>query len=320
MKFKPIVIVAGEPNSIFSEIFLKTINKNKFRSPIILICSKNLLLKQSKLLNQKIKFNEIDKKTALLKNYKFKKINLINVNFSQSPAFEKITTKSNKYINKCFKIGLNLMKNEVSNKFINGPISKETFLKNKFNGITEYLAYKTKTKNFAMIIYNKKLSVSPITTHIPIKYVTKKINKKKIIDKIKLISNFWKKKFGKNAKIGITGLNPHCESIARYNEDKAIILPAIKFLKKNKVKVDGPFSADTIFLRRNRKKFNIIVGMYHDQVLTPIKTMFEYDAINITLGLPFIRVSPDHGPNKNMLGKNISNNLSMLNSIRFLDY
>ncbi len=319
MKFKPIVIVAGEPNSIFSEIFIKTINNNKFKSPIILICSKYLLLKQSKLLNQKIEFNEISKKKTLQKNYKFQKINLINVNYKQNRAYEKISSKSNKYINECFKIGLDLMKNKISNKFINGPVSKATFLKNKFNGITEYLAYKTKTKNFAMIIYNKKLSVSPITTHIPIKYVAKRINKKEIINKIKLISNFWNKKFKKKAKIGITGLNPHCESIAKYNEDKAIVIPAIKSLKKKKIKINGPFSADTIFLSKNREKFNIIVGMYHDQVLTPIKTLFEYDAINITLGLPFIRVSPDHGPNKKMLGKNSSNNLSMLNSIRFLD-
>jgi len=318
MKFKPIVVVAGEPNSIFFEIFLKTVNKNKFKSPIILICSKELLLKQSKILNQKINFNEI-KKITLLKNCKLKKINLINVNFNQNRAFEKISSKSNEYINECFKIGLDLMKSKISNKFINGPISKETFLKNKFNGITEYLAYKTKTKDFAMIIYNKKLSVSPITTHIPIKYVAKEIKKNKIINKIKLISNFWNIKFKKKAKVGITGLNPHCESIARYNEDKTIIFPAIKYLKKRGIKIDGPFPADTIFLSRNRKKFNIIVGMYHDQVLTPIKTLFEYNAINITLGLPFIRVSPDHGPNEKMLGKNTSNYLSMLNSIRFLD-
>ncbi len=319
MKFKPIVIVAGEPNSVFLEIFIKTLKNNKFKSPIILICSKDLLLKQSKILNQKIKFNEIDKKITQLKNYKFKKINLINVNFNQSRAFEKISSKSNKYIQECFKIGLDLMKNKISNKFINGPISKETFLKNKFNGITEYLAYKTKTKNFAMIIYNKKLSVSPITTHIPIKYVAKKIKKYEIINKVKLITNFWNIKFKKKIKIGITGLNPHCESVAKNNEDKTIVLPAIKYLKKNKIDINGPFSADTIFLNRNRKNFNLIIGMYHDQVLTPIKTLFEYDAINITIGLPFIRVSPDHGPNQKMLGKNKSNNLSMLNSIRFLD-
>ena len=79
------------------------------------------------------------------------------------------------------------------------------------------------------------------------------------------------------------------------------------------------FPADTIFLKANRKKFDVILGMYHDQVLTPIKTLYEYDAINITLGLPFIRISPDHGPNETMQGKNLSNPLSLLKAIKFLD-
>ena len=93
----------------------------------------------------------------------------------------------------------------------------------------------------------------------------------------------------------------------------------IKYLKKLKIKVSGPYPADTIFLKENSKKFNIIVGMYHDQVLTPLKTLFEYDAINITVGLPFLRVSPDHGPNEKMLGKNKSNPLSLIKAISFLD-
>ncbi|MDC0408323.1 4-hydroxythreonine-4-phosphate dehydrogenase PdxA, partial [Candidatus Pelagibacter sp.] len=207
-----------------------------------------------------------------------------------------------------------------SNKFINGPISKKTFLKKKFNGITEYLANKTNTKKFAMIIYNKNLSVCPLTTHLPIKYVSKKIDKSEIINKVKLIDSFWKKKFNKKVKIGTTGLNPHCESIDSFNEDKKIILPTIKKLKKLKYNIEGPLPADTIFLKNNRKKFDLIIGMYHDQVLTPIKTLFEYDAINITIGLPFIRVSPDHGPNESMLGKNKSNYLSLFNSIKFLDF
>ena len=92
-----------------------------------------------------------------------------------------------------------------------------------------------------------------------------------------------------------------------------------KELKMIGYKVSGPLSADTIFLRENRKKFDVIVGMYHDQVLTPIKTIYEYDAINITLGLPFIRISPDHGPNERMLGKNKSNPLSLIKAISFLD-
>ena len=319
MNYKPIIIVAGEPNSVFFELFFKVVKKN-IKSPIILIASKKLILNQAKILKKKINFNLIHNLDSIKKKKSLKKINLINVEFNQSQAFGKITSKSNNYITACFDIAINLLKKNVSNKLINGPISKKTFLKNKFNGITEYLAKKTNTKKFAMIIYNKDLSVCPLTTHLPIKYVSKKINKLEIIDKVKIINNFWKKKFNKQVKIGITGLNPHCESIDDFNEDKEIILPAIKKLQKLKYNVEGPFAADTIFLSKNRKRFDLIIGMYHDQVLTPIKTLFEYDAINITIGLPFIRVSPDHGPNETMIGKNQSNYLSLLKSIKFLDF
>ena len=317
--YKPIIIVAGEPNSIFFELFFKIIKK-KIKSPIILIASKELIVKQAKVLRKKISFNVTSEFEIIKKKNKLKRINLINVNFSQTNGFGKISSKSNSYITNCFDIAIRLLKNNVSNKFINGPISKKTFLKKKFNGITEYLAHKTNTKKFAMIIYNKNLSVCPLTTHLPIKYVNKKINKLEIINKVKLINNFWKKEFGKKVKIGVTGLNPHCESIDSFSEDKKIILPSIKKLKKLKYNIEGPLAADTIFLKNNRKKFDLVIGMYHDQVLAPIKTLFEYDAINITIGLPFIRVSPDHGPNESMLGKNISNYSSLLNSIKFLDF
>ena len=319
MNYKPIIIVAGEPNSIFFELFFKVIRK-KIKSPIILIGSKKIINKQAKILKKKIKFNLVNEFQIINKKNNLKRINLIDVDLKQSSAFSKITTKSNDYIATCFDIAIKLLKNNVSNKFINGPISKKTFLKNKYNGITEYLADKTNSKKIAMVIYNKKLSVCPLTTHLPIKYVSKKINASEIINKVKLIHNFWKDKFNMKVKIGITGLNPHCESIDNFSEDKSIILPAIKRLKKLKYNVEGPLSADTIFLKNNRKNFDLIIGMYHDQVLTPIKTLFEYDAINITIGLPFLRVSPDHGPNESMLGKNKSNYLSLLNSIKFLDF
>ena len=320
MSYKPIIIVAGEPNSIFFEIFLKTIKNNTFKSPIILIASKNLFNKQIKFLRSKVNIQDWDYKKKDPKKIRFNKINFINVDYTQTKAFDKISSKSNIYINNCFEIAINLLKRNISNKLINGPISKKYFLKNKFNGITEYLAKKTKTKNVAMVIYNKSLSVSPLTTHVPIKYVTKKIKKSEIINKVKLIHFFWRKKFKFNPKIALTGLNPHCESINVFNEDEKILKPSIEFLKRSKFNVDGPFPADTLFLKNNRKKFDIIIGMYHDQVLTPMKTLFEYDAINITVGLPFIRVSPDHGPNELMLGKNMSSSLSLEKSIKFLDY
>jgi len=318
VNYKPIIIVAGEPNSIFFELLFKVIKK-KIRSPIIIIASKKLIIKQAKILKKKIDFS-VTNEFEIVKKSKLKKINLIDVDFKQTSGFSKISDKSNQYIENCFDIAIKLLKKNISNKFINGPVSKKNFLKKRFNGITEYLAHKTNTKKFAMIIYNKDLSVCPLTTHLPIKYVNKKINKLEIFNKVKLIHSFWEREFGKQIKIGVTGLNPHCESIDIFNEDEKIILPAIKKLKKLKYNIEGPLAADTIFLNNNRKKFDLIIGMYHDQVLTPIKTLFEYDAINITIGLPFIRVSPDHGPNESMLGKNKSNYLSLLNSIKFLDF
>ena len=170
-----------------------------------------------------------------------------------------------------------------------------------------------------MLIYNDKLSVCPLTTHEPLKKVNKKINKRLIFEKVKLINNFYVNKFNKKPKVAILGLNPHCESMEKFNEDEKIIRPAVNFLKKSGLSVDGPLPADTTFLKQNRSKYDVIIGMYHDQVLTPIKTLFEYDAINVTLGLPFLRVSPDHGPNEEMVGKNKSNPLSLIKAISFLD-
>ena len=94
---------------------------------------------------------------------------------------------------------------------------------------------------------------------------------------------------------------------------------ALKYLIKQKFNISGPFSADTVFLRKNLIKFDVIIGMYHDQVLGPMKSIFGFDAINITLGLPFNRVSLDHGPNEKMFGKNKSNPNSLLKALKFLD-
>ena len=318
MNSKPILIVSGEPNSIFLEIYFKILKTKKIASPLILITSEKLLKLHMKKLKFKKKIRFLKDKNLEKYNLDNKSINLINVEYKYDKKFEKISKKSKIFIQKCFDVAFKILKQNKIKRFINGPISKKYFLNNKFLGITEYISSSFFEKKTCMLIYNKKLSVSPVTTHLPIKLVSKKISKKNISDKVILINNFYEKKIGFIPKIAILGLNPHCESIHKYNEDDKIIKPTIKYLKA-KYDVSGPYSADTIFLKNNRKKFDVIIGMYHDQVLTPIKTLFEYDAINITLGLPFERISPDHGPNEKMLGKNISNPLSLLRAIQFLE-
>ena len=319
MSYKPIIIVAGEPNSIFLEIFFKCFKKNYFRSPLIIIASYKLLNTQMKKLGFKFKINLINKNCSSLHKLNNKKINIINVNYDFKRPFENPSKKSNNYITECFELALQIIKKNKFQKFINGPVIKKNFLKKKFLGITEYLSYKTKKKNVVMLIYNKKLSVSPLTTHLPLRNVHQNISSIKIINHIKLINEFYKKTFKINPNIAITGLNPHCESNFDSSEEERIIKPAISRLIKKRYKVSGPFAADTIFIKEQSKKFDVIVGMYHDQVLAPVKTLFGFDAINITLGLPFVRISPDHGPNVSMLGKNLSNPNSLIKALKFLD-
>ena len=308
MNSKPILIVPGEPKSIFFEILFKSLKLNKIKSPLIIICNKKILYKEIKKFNFRKKVENFDQNIIDKKKIRNKKIYLINIS-DDNPKI---------YIKKCFDCAFLLLKKGLTNKFINGPINKLKTLKKKYLGVTEYIAHSFNEKKFAMLIYNQKLSVCPITTHLPLSKISKKINRKLIREKIIIINDFYKNFLGIKPKIAVTGLNPHCESILNFNEDDKIILPAIKSLKK-RINVQGPFPADTIFLSNNRKKFNVIIGMYHDQVLGPIKTLYEYDAINITLGLPFLRVTPDHGPNEKMIGKNKSNPLSLINALNFLD-
>ena len=318
-KYKPIIVVAGEPNSIFLEIYFKAIAAKKYKSPLILIASKKLLLLQMKHFNFKKKIKLIDPNNLNNLNLNNKSINIIDVKYNPKKAFEKISNKSNIYIQNSFKIAFKILKNGNTKKLINGPISKKSFLGNKYLGITEYISKKFLIKKQAMLIFNQKLSVCPLTTHVPLRSVVKKVNKKNIIEKTQLIKSFYKKFFNINPKIAVLGLNPHCESVNKINEDDKIINPAIKTLKKKNYNISGPYPADTLFTKKNRENFDVVLGMYHDQVLTPIKTIFEYDAINITLGLPFLRISPDHGPNEKMLGKNKSNPESLMQAINFLD-
>ena len=320
MNSKPIIIICGEPNSVFSELLAKSLKKFKNKKPIILLGSYSLIQLQLKKLRHKIKLKPIELKNNLLKNKNLDKVNIIDINYNFTKVFEPVSSKSNKYIADCFQKAFRIIKKNKISGLINGPISKKFFLKKKFPGITEFIANEFNIKNnYAMLIFNKALSVCPITTHLPLNKVSKKIKKKDIIIKSLIIDNFYRKNFSVKPKIGITGLNPHCENFFNISEEKKIIEPVVKKLKNRKIKIYGPFPADTIFLKQNLKKFDVIIGMYHDQVLTPIKTLYGFNAINITLGLPFLRISPDHGPNHEMIGKNKSDPQSLINALKFLD-
>ena len=318
---KPIAIILGEPNSVSSEIIFKSwIKKNDFKHlPWLVIGNYNLLLRHIKYFKFNLKLKLIEK-SFKLEDLKSAAIPVINVKYNQEKIFETISKKSNKFIFNCFSEGLNLLKQNKILGIINGPVSKETLLNKKFNGITEFIAYKVRCYNkVTMLIYSKKFAVASITTHIPVKKISSNLNIEKIVNQIQEIVFFYKKNFKKKIKIAITGLNPHCYSNEKISEEEKIIKPAIKKLKKQNINISGPHSADTLFLTKNQKNYDVVVGMYHDQVLTPIKTIMGWKAINITLGLPFIRVSPDHGVAADIVGKKIADPSSLIESIKFFN-
>ena len=319
MSYNRTIVIEGDPEGVFLELFFKTLKSKSFKNYLILICSKNNLQKQMNKAKFKKKINLLDIKKTNEILLKKKEINLIDVKLKKTKN-KKLNNKNIKaYIEKCFEISFKLIKEGFANKLINGPVDKKIFLKNKFLGVTEYVSNKFNKKKTGMLIYNKQLSVCPVTTHLPLKNVSRSINRKIIYDKINLVNNFYLKYLKLKPRIAVTGLNPHCESILKFNEDEKIIKPAIITMKKRNINVKGPFPADTIFSSKNRKLFDVVIGMYHDQVLAPIKALYEFDAINITMGLPFLRATPDHGPNKEMAGKNISNPTSLIRALEFLD-
>ena len=187
-------------------------------------------------------------------------------------------------------------------------------------GVTEFLANKSNIikDTEVMLIHNKILSVVPITTHISIKNVSKNISKDLIKKKLITLNNYFGRIFKKKPKIGVLGLNPHNAELFKNSEELLKIIPAIKMLKKRNLKISGPLVTDTAFVNKY-KKYDVIVGMYHDQVLGPFKALFQFDAINITLGLGYIRVSPDHGPGYDLIKKNKANYLSLFKCVQFIN-
>ena len=314
---KNIIIVLGEPNSISSEIFLKSINYlKKIKLNFIIIGNYSLLKKQENYLNFKKNINFSLSKIDNLRKTKF---NFINIDYKQSKPFDLKTNKTDVFVKKCFECAVLLLKKKLASGLINLPINKSKFTKNKYNGITEYIADKTNNKNKEnMLLFNDAFSVLPLTTHIPLKEIYKEISYKKIEKACKNINNFYLKTIKrKKFKIGILGLNPHNgENGYIGNEEKRIIIPAIKKLKK-KYPIIGPLSPDTSFLQRSKLKIDVLIGHYHDQILTTFKTKFNYDAINITIGLPFIRISPDHGVGTEIIGKGIADPKSFKRAIKF---
>jgi 4-hydroxythreonine-4-phosphate dehydrogenase len=186
-----------------------------------------------------------------------------------------------------------------------------------FPGHTELLAYLTATSSYAMMFVSKRHKVVLVTTHLPLAEVARKISKKVILDKLAVTDTALQRYFGlRRPKVGVCALNPHCgEEGILGNEERRIIVPAVKAARRKRMRVDGPFSSDTIFSPAVSGNFDCILAMYHDQGLIPLKTRGLGEAVNVTIGLPIVRTSPDFGTALDIAGKGMADPKGIINAI-----
>jgi len=222
--------------------------------------------------------------------------NVVHKNFSFGEIKAEYGRASVEYLDKA----IELIKNKEIDCLVTCPVSKEAISLagfDKFAGHTEYLAARTNTKYFAMMLLNKKLRFTLVTRHIPLKDVPSALDPDKIYKTVFLTYRSLKELFLiKNPRMAVCGLNPHASDNGLLGEEEnKIIKPALTRLGKRFKNIDGPLSADVAVLKAAQKKYDCIVAMYHDQALIPLKISDAYTGVNLTLGLRFIRTSPLHG-------------------------
>ena len=292
-----ILVTCGDPNGIGVEIFLKTLNNTKLKNEIVFIGNKKVLEFYANLYNLKVPDIEIIE---------------IDADFSLNPG--KIETINGKFSAKCIEKAVDLIKGGYGNALVTLPICKENFQQSgyKFEGHTDFLKHLTNAKKTMMMFYSPSFSVVLHTVHIPLKEVFKHINQKELEESIEFVFNETKKILNfENLQLFVCGLNPHAGENGHIGKEDFEIKKAAKTLIQKGLPVKGVFPSDTLFSHLKQNPEQIVYAMYHDQGLIGIKTKHPEKSVNITLGLPFLRLSVSHGTAFDIAGKGIAdyNNL-----------
>jgi len=319
---KKIIYSPGEPAGIGPDLIIKLATSKSweaFKIPIVTIGDPDLFLDRAKLLKKRVGIIEINNIQKAKKN-KSGSIQLIKVSKCKSTSAGKILKSNAKYVLDNLNYAI---KETIINKktaLVTGPLNKEALIsiEKKFTGHTEYIQKITKSNDVLMMLASNKLKVALATTHIPLKKVATNITKNLIINKIKILNNDLKTKFNiKKPNIKILGLNPHAGENGKIGKEELDhIKPAVSELRRSKINVSMPISADTAFSQKILKETDAYLGMYHDQVLPVLKTLSFGNSINITLGVPIIRTSVDHGVALDIAGTNKSDVSSLSLAIK----
>jgi len=301
-----IVVTIGDPSGIGPEVTLKALASPKIRGLANFIVVGNTFVIEKVMRDLGLSFSG-------------RMVNIDNIPreiFSYGRSRPIFGRASIDYLDKA----LDMLVNGQADAIVTAPINKASIDSAGFSGFlghTEYLAEKTLSKNVAMMFVGNKLKITLVTRHIALKDVSKKLSKEAIVAAIYLTSRYLKKFFGiRNPKIGVTGLNPHAGEGGMFGQEEIrIIKPAMRMAARRIRGLSGPVSPDVIFNAAIDGAYDAVVAMYHDQALIPFKLLYFNTGVNLTLGLPFIRTSPDHGTAFDIAGKGTADPSSMIEAI-----
>lgn len=313
-----IALTMGDPGGIGPEIILKGFSKFKNKPyQVIVLGDFPFLQKEAGNLNLTMDFNPVDNISEL--DFSSDKLNVLNIknilpNIPKGAADSRAGKASFEYIKQAVDMALHKKVEAITT----APINKKSISLSglHFKGHTEMLAKLTNTQDYAMMLVGGKIRVVLVTTHLAISQVKKYIKRDNILKIISLTNRSLKLLGIKSPHIAVAGLNPHAGDdgvIGR--EDKEEILPAVEMARNNSIDVTGPFPADSLFVKAKEGYFDAVVVMYHDQGLIPVKMESFGKGVNVTLGLPLIRTSVDHGTAYDIVGKGIAKTGSLITAL-----
>jgi 4-hydroxythreonine-4-phosphate dehydrogenase len=314
-------ITMGDPSGIGPEIILKSFEKPVIRnSRIVVIGDYNIMVAVYDILKIKsFKLHRILNMHECLFNYDL--LNILDLQLAGMDDFRPGTVQaiSGNTAFEAIRKAVDLAKNKEIDTIVTAPLNKEALYLagHKYPGHTEILASLTDTKEYAMLLYDKKLVVIHVSTHISLLEAITGLRRERIEKVIELADGIMKKLGIDEPRIAVAGLNPHSGENGLFgNEEKNEIIPAIITMKEKGINVEGPCPPDTVFLQAVERKYDIVVAMYHDQGHIPLKLLGFNSGVNVTVGLPFVRTSVDHGTAFEIAWQGKANENSMVEAIK----
>ncbi len=313
-----IIITPGEPAGIGPDLVLQ-IAQEKWPAELIVVCDPDLLLERSKQLHLPIKLTALDLNQSATPHQPGV-LKMIPIKLNAPCIAGKLNPDNAKYVISCLEVATDYCLQNKAQALVTGAVHKAVINDAgiPFSGHTEFLAQRCDAEQVLMLFVVDQLKVAIATTHISLADVPKKITVELLVNKLRLLHSELKKHFlQNNPHILVCGLNPHAGESGHLGlEEIEIITPALNILRSENINVTGPLPADTIFTEKYLKSADAIFAMYHDQALPVVKYLGFDRAVNVTLGLPIIRTSVDHGTALDIAGTGKANAGSLFAAIR----